>query len=155
MSTLTFGKTDLTQESKSSIMIKYSWKRINNRFDWKPHEVLQYFYANRQLKIPTFLGRRSPKPIRLGELNYYKGPCFLINPDDLLNDAKSIHDLYDYIELASRRNIFDYNIRRSIHLPKYLMPEMYDEARIINNPYLSVDDTNVYFKYEQEKTVNG
>ena len=54
-----------------------------------------------------------------------------------------------YLELASKRNIFDYSIRGVKHLPVVLAEE-YQLEWIEINPLLSIEKNNIYFKYEQE-----
>ncbi len=54
-----------------------------------------------------------------------------------------------YLELASKRNIFDYHIRGATFLPELLVPE-YLREWVDRNPMLDKKDSNIYFKYEQE-----
>ena len=83
---------------------------------------------------------------------YFKGPCFLVNIDEALQNYSSPNDLYIYLELASKRNIFDYLTRGTLYLPTIMIPE-YLNGLVETNPMLKVENDKLYFKYEQEKTV--
>jgi hypothetical protein len=132
-------------------MIIFSWNKINNKFDWNANSVLEYFYLKRDLDVPSFLNRKISHKV-LDEIckPYPEGACFIIHPDEVLKAAKDPHNLYSYIELASKRNIFDYNIRGIRHLPTVLA-EDYQINWVEYNPLLEIKDNNIYFKYEQEK----
>jgi hypothetical protein len=131
-------------------MIKFSWRKINNKFGWNAYCVLEYFFLNQNLPIPPYLCRKIPYKVKKAATGkYIRGPCFLINPNEVLLNAKEPNDLYMYIELASKRNIFDYYIRGIKHLPLILVPEYLIEWVKIN-PMLEIKNENVYFKYEQE-----
>lgn len=78
-----------------------------------------------------------------------KGPCFLINIDAALNNAEYPNEIYNYIELASKRNVFDYHIRGVLYLPTVLAEE-YHLSLAETNSMLEVKDDKIYFKYEQE-----
>ena len=41
-------------------MIKFSWKKINNKFDWKGEEVIQYFYEKQGIEFPPFVNKKIP-----------------------------------------------------------------------------------------------
>ena len=80
---------------------------------------------------------------------YIKGPCYLINIDAALQNAVDGLNLYNYIELASKRNVFDYHIRGILYLPTVLAEE-YHLSMAEVNPMLEIIDDKIYFKYEQE-----
>jgi hypothetical protein len=132
-------------------MIEFSWKKINDKFDWNAQSVLEYFFLKQKLKVPSYLHRKIPQKVIKAVLKPYpKGPCFLINPNEVLLGASAPNDLYIYLELASMRNIFDYCIRGIRYLPLVLVPE-YLKNWVLISPLLEVKDDKVYFKYEQEK----
>jgi len=131
-------------------MIKFSWKKINDKFDWNAYSVLEYFYLKQEIDIPSFLNRKIPEKVkRAAILPYDSGPCFLIHPNKALKSINTPNHLYIYLELASKRNIFDYSIRRARHLSLALVDEYMLELVKIN-PMLKIENGNVYFKYEQE-----
>jgi hypothetical protein len=135
-------------------MIKFSWKKINDKFDWNAPSVLEYFFLIRDLKVPAYLHRKIPKLVKQKAMEgLIAGPCFLINPDAALTGAVAPNDLYMYLELASKRNIFDYTIRKVKHLPLVLVEE-YQLQWIEINPMMEIKNNNIYFKYEQEKKQN-
>lgn len=132
-------------------MIHFSWKRINNKFEWNAQMVLQYFFLKRDIPFPPYLSKKIPSIVlREANLPYPKGPCFIIYPDKVLKEAKYPNDLYIYLELASMRNPFDHAIRGITYLPLIIVPEYLKEV-IKVNPLLKIDDDKIYFKYEQEK----
>jgi len=130
--------------------IKFSWKRINNMFGWNAINVLQYFYLKQKLdksvfvqtyKIPYKVKREITKA-------YPRGPCFMLNLDKVLQEATNPNYLYIYLELASKRNLFDYKMRGINYLPMHFVPE-YLLGLVETNPMLEVKDEKLYFKYEQ------
>lgn len=131
-------------------MIKFSWKKINDKLDWKATAVLHYFYLKEGLLAPKFLGQPSKKVIKLAMQPYEVGSCFLLNISGVLKGAIAPNDLYMYLELASKRNIFDYHIRGIKYLPLMLVDE-YRLDWVEINPMITIEKDNVYFKYEQEK----
>jgi hypothetical protein len=131
-------------------MIKFSWKKINDKLDWNAYSVLEYFYLLHQLPIPPFLRNPIPKNVKeFARAPLEQGPCFIVNSHVLLGRAKNPNELYMYLELASKRNIFDYLVRGVKHLPVALVPE-YQLEWVKLNPMLKIENENVYFKYEQE-----
>ena len=136
-------------------MIKFSWKKINDKLDWNASSVLEYFFLKQGLKLPDYLSRRVPQKVwKYAMYPYEEGPCFMINPNIALERATAPNDLYWYFELASKRNYLDYVIRGVRHLPLPLVPKFQVEWVEIN-PMLIIDNGNVYFKYEQEITDYG
>ena len=133
-------------------MIRFSWKKINDRFDWNAYSVLQYFYIKQGIPIPSHLKHgRLKKVMLVVNLPYPKGDCYLLNPNDLLDSASNPNDIYLYLELASKRNVFDYQMRKVKHLP-LVMAEEYQLQWIELNPLLTIQNENIYFKFEQEQT---
>jgi len=131
-------------------MIKFSWKQINNKFDWNAHSVLVYFYLKQNLQIPTFLVNKiPPKVLKETLVPYPRGDCFLINAEKALLAATDGYNLYMYLELASMRNVFDYSMRGIRYLPLVFVPE-YLRGWLEANPMLKIENDKVYFKYEQE-----
>lgn len=132
-------------------MIKFSWKGINDKLDWNATSVLEYFFLKEGLFPPCYLHRVTPKNVQLAARQpYEEGPCFILNIDGVLNGAKAPNDLYLYLELASKRSIFDYFVRGTTHLPLALVEE-YQLEWVNINPLLTIEKDKVYFKYEQEK----
>lgn len=131
-------------------MIKYSWEKINNKFGWNPYDVLNYFYLKNNLKPPSFIGKKpTKKVIQESKKSYPLGNCYLINVKKLLIEADSPNHIYNYLDLASMRNVFDYSIRGINSLPSIIVPQ-YLRGWIEVNPYLEERNHNIYFKFEQE-----
>jgi AAA15 family ATPase/GTPase len=133
-------------------MITFSWKKVNDILEWNATSVLQYFYTKQGVQIPNnfILLRNMPNRAKLlAQEKYPKGPCFLINIDRALRNASDPNHLYMYLELASKRNIFDYNIRGVLYLPEVMIPE-YLKVWVERNPMLEKKEDKIYFKYEQE-----
>lgn len=130
-------------------MIKFSWEKINNKLSWNAHDVLSYFYKKEGFKSPA--NRNNAKKVEaMVKLPYPKGPCFLKNPEPLFKEQHDPNHVYIYLELASKRNLFDYSMRGSLFLPIELIPE-YLMGLIEHNPLLKIENDKLYFKYEQEK----
>lgn len=119
------------------MMIKFSWKKINNKLNWNMREVNDYFYSIRH-GYEAF-----PIP---------RGPCYILNLKDLFDEEEYITktEMYIYLELASKRNIFDYKIRGVRYLPA-IFAEEYQLNEIQNSKLFELKNNNIHFKYEQEK----
>lgn len=132
-------------------MISFSWKKINDKFDWNAYSVLEYFFLREEILPPCYLHREVPKKVVMAAAQpYTKGPCFIRNIKGVLNGATAPNDLYMYLELASKRNTFDYSVRGMLYLPLVLAEEHQIEWIKIN-PLLTIERNKIYFKYEQEK----
>ena len=128
-------------------MIKFSWEAVNNKFGWNAGKVLQYFYLKSRIKPPSYCGKLTKEVKLAANLPYPCGACYIRNIDTALENIKDPNNLYIYLELASKRSLFDYKIRGNKHLPLPLVPE-YLMGLVETNPMLEVKDGNVYFKYE-------
>jgi hypothetical protein len=132
------------------MMIKFSWNKINNNFDWMALDVLRYFYLMSGADLSLSPGRGISAKIKMEVSKPYpSGPCYLIHPRKLFTAQHEHWRVYNYLELASKRSLFDYQLRGVKHLPLALVPE-YMKGLLETNPLLEVKDGNVYFKYEQE-----
>lgn len=132
-------------------MIQFSWKKINDKFGWNANSVLEYFFLKREILPPCYLHRKIPKEVvNFAKLPYPSGPCFIKNIDDVLKFAKTPQDLYMYLELASKRNVFDYHVRGALYLPLPLVEEYHTEW-VERNPLLKIKNDKVYFKYEEQE----
>ena len=129
-------------------MIKYSWKKINDKFGWNAQNVLTYFFIQQNIKVPSYL-KVSSIVSKVATQPYIPGPCYLINPDEALLKAPGPNYLYNYIEIASKRNLFDYKIRGVSYLQIELVEE-YLLGLVETNPMLTIENSKIYFKYEQE-----
>lgn len=130
--------------------IRFSWKKVNDLFNWNATNVLEYFFLKQEILPPCYLSKKTPKIVRLAAQEpYIPGPCFILNIDEVLKGANAPNDLYMYLELASKRNIFDYLIRGVKYLP-LIMVEEYQKEWIEINPLMTIDKDKVFFKYEQE-----
>ena len=130
------------------MMIKFSWKKINDKFGWNAPSVLQYLYMKRCVKPPFYLGRGVRKAEVEANKPFPDGDCFIRDIDSVLMYAKDPNHLYIYLELASKRSLFDYKMRGIVYLPLYFVPE-YVMGLVSTNPMLEVKDDKIYFKYEQ------
>ena len=130
------------------MMIKFSWKKINNKFGWNARSVLQYFYAKRGIEPKFYLGNKKQTILKEAVKPWPTGYCYLINIDKVLEEATDPNYLYYYLELASKRDLFSYQIRGIRYLPIQFVPE-YLMGLVETNPMLEVKDEKVYFKYEQ------
>ena len=116
-------------------MIKYDWEKINNYCRYDVQKVLQCFK-----RISGLLG-----PCLSTEFN---GDSFLLNPRPLFTTAGLVQqDVYDYIEVASLRNYFDYKMRGDKNayvwqIPKYIL--------LNHNPLINIEKEMVILKYEQK-----
>ena len=136
-------------------MIKFSWEKINNKFNWNGYSVLEYFFLMQHVSMPKYLNRKIPAIVKTAAMQPYEsGPCFLINPNVALKRAPSPNELHLYLETASKRNIFDYLIRGVKHTPLVLVPE-YQHKWIEINPMMQIEKENIYFLYEQETKQYG
>lgn len=130
------------------MMIKFSWKKINNKFGWNATNVLQYFYAKRGIKPKFYLGNSKYTVLREASKPFPTGHCYIINIDKVLQKARDPHSLYYYLELACKRDLFAYKLRGITYLSLQFVPE-YLMGLVDTNPMLEVKDEKIYFKYEQ------
>jgi len=117
-------------------MIKFSWKKINDKLDWDIRDVVNYFSAT--------LHKSEPFPLPSGD-------CYILNIDGLFYKSKyyQVQEKYIYLELASRRNLFDYNVRGIKHLHIAFI-EDYHLYYIHDSDLFKLSENNIHFKYEQE-----
>ncbi len=130
-------------------MIKFSWKKVNDKLGWNPYNVLDYFFL-KQGVVSKYSSKKVPKEVQLlVKQPYPKGSCFIRNINEVLIEAERPNDLYMYLELASKRSIFDYHMRGALYLPLPLVEEYHlDWVKL--NPLLKIENNKIYFKYEQE-----
>lgn len=132
-------------------MIKFSWKKINDILHWNAVNVLNYFYLKQGIKPIPYLRYHTSELVKQEvKKPYIPGNCYLLNIDDALRNASDPQHLYIYLELASKRNIFDYRMRGTTTLPIALVPE-YQQNWIEYNPMLHIENEKIMFIYEQEK----
>jgi len=129
-------------------MIRFNWKTVNNYFNWKPLEVLKYFYYLSATPMPSHVGKITAKDRkRIIELckknNRYS---FLLHPVNLLYDTTSVQQKYEYIHLASLRSLFDYKVRKIDWVAIWQVPRDLD----LNNPLFTVDNGKIYLKYDSK-----
>jgi hypothetical protein len=124
-------------------MIKFSWKKLNDKFDWNAYSVLEYFFLREEIFPPCYLHRKIPKKVKQAAAQpYEKGPCFIKNIKEVLNGAVCPNELYLYLELASKRSIFDYHMRGVLYLP-IVLAEEYQLEWIEINPLLTVENSPI------------
>jgi len=110
-------------------MIKFSWKKLNDTLNWSIQAVVKHFYT--KLPLPA-------------------GDCYILNIEELLQkeaNVSSNYDIYLYIELASKRSLFDYKMRGVKHL-KLALVEPHLIPMIEESSILNIENDNVHFKYE-------
>lgn len=128
-------------------MIKFSWKKINDKLGWNPYNVLDYFCLKRGIASLNSVKVSTKEVKDFAKLPYPSGTCFLRNIDELLESNEYPNDIYMYLELASKRNVFDYHMRGITYLPLPLVEEYHLEW-VKRNPLLKIENNKVYFKYE-------
>jgi hypothetical protein len=137
-------------------MIKYDWEKVQRLCLEEPNDIIWYLayrsgvytknlsYINDVNKRIYDAAKKPPLPA---------GNSFIINPTDLFKNecGASITAIYEYIVLASNRQLFDYKVKddKTLHLNIALALGMnYTEY----NSLLTVKDRIIYFKYEQKTT---
>lgn len=132
-------------------MIKFSWKKINDKLGWNPTSVLEYFFLKQEKFPPCYLSRKVPKSVvEFAKKPYPSGPCYIRNIDKVLEEAQNPNELYQYLELASKRGVFDYYVRGNITLPIALIEE-YHIQWVELNPLLKIENNKIHFKYEEQE----
>jgi len=132
-------------------MIKFSWKKINDKLDWNAMSVLEYFFLKQEIPLPYYLNRKIPRSVKEAAMRPYpSGTCYIKNIDEVLVGAQAPNELYMYLELASKRSVFDYRIRGLTYLPLPLVEE-YQLQWVELNPLLKIEQNKVYFKYEEQE----
>jgi len=132
-------------------MIKFSWKKINDKLDWNALSVLEYFFLKQEISLPYYLTRKIPKGVwKCAYEPYPSGTCFIKNINEVLKGAEAPNELYMYLELASKRSVFDYRMRGILYLPLPLIEE-YQLQWVELNPLLKIKENKIYFKYEENQ----
>jgi len=129
-------------------MIKYDWERLNNYYRWEESQVLKYFYFRAHINMPTFLGKNLTKKEVRCVTRFNTGFSFLINPIPLLLDNSSVTDMYEYIQIASLRSLFDYKIRGVDWVYEWQLPKEIN----LNNPLITMKQGRIYLKYDSKIT---
>lgn len=124
-------------------MIIYNWQKVNNYYKWNPSEVLKYFYFRTSIKPPAHIGALTKAEIN-SITKFTSGFSYLINPEVLLINHSSVTDMYDYIHIASLRNLFDYKVRGVTWLCTWQLPK----GMNLDNPLMTVEDDKIHLKYE-------
>ena len=126
-------------------MIKFNLNRIKNHCDYEVVKILQFFYYNQKLKIPSTLGKITKKLMKPFS---YRGYSYILNLSGLLLNEQHKHpnQLYEYIYLCSLRSLFDYKVKRITYLPLILL----QDANITGDLY-TIENNNLYFKYEENR----
>lgn len=75
---------------------------------------------------------------------------YIINPHKLLENSLrgSDTELYIYLDLASKRNIYDYKYMKKSTLKSYYATE-YDVNKLHMNTLLEIKNDEIKFKYEE------
>jgi len=85
-------------------------------------------------------------------IEYTKEPrdSYLLNIVDLINTEKNAteDELYIYLDLASRRNFYDYKYNRDCRL-KTIVVNDYDIEKLKMNTLLKIENNEIKFKYEE------
>jgi len=104
-------------------------------------DLLYYHFIN---KPAVMRGQK----LRLSNINLH-GNSFLLNPKSLFED-KTTDPLYvsQYIRLAGRRSYTFYKFYTVKYLDLSYYPEI-DIAQIKYNPLLKIENSKIYFKYEE------
>ena len=121
-------------------MIKFNWA-VLNRYTKSDHEKVFGFFEqitnNRRLSqyATNILNSKS------------KRDSFLLNNREFVNNSLngSLYERYNYIYLASKRNLADYVYKGILWLPIELC-----DIVIENNRLLETIDDKIYFKYEEK-----
>ena len=126
-------------------MLKYNWRRLNIMFSYSEDKVVTYFryILNPEMRIRNTMRMKYKKMAVLPEK-----PNFLYNPQDLIYNEYGISYVYNYIELASARSLFEFHQKGELRLPRWKVPGYAAKIALIN-PLLDIDDRYVNFKYEQ------
>lgn len=129
-------------------MIKFNLNKIKYHCDYNVVKILQFFYHNQKLKIPSTLGKI---PKNLMRPFFYYGYSYILNLKGLLLNEQHKHpnELYEYIHLCSLRSLFDYKVKGITYLPLILLKN----ANITGDLY-TIENNNLYFKYEENKGKN-
>lgn len=128
-------------------MIKFNWKRLNNFFSWEKRQVLKYFYY--LADIPYYGNRINASDIeKIKRLQTYKDNySLLIGYDRLLTENSDIDKIYNYIEISSCRNYFDFSVRKIDWIYRWQIPKSIK----LDNPLIRVVNDKVYLKYDSSQ----
>lgn len=131
-------------------MIKFNWEKLIILNEFKPEFVIVYMSITRGVKIKYLPQGILPNKLRRKAKNRGLpiGDSFILNIDPLLNNSGSytINEIFNYIELASRRSLFEYSVQKIKTLPLALaLDSKYDATK---NRLLTIDNAVINFKYE-------
>lgn len=128
-------------------MINYNWQKLNNYYKWNSTEVLKYFYFRTHVYPPAYLGTLSKKE-KIDITKFNEGHSFLLRPEPLLLKHSSVIDMYEYIQIASLRNLFDYKLRGIDWVYNWQVPAGVN----LDNPLITIADEKIYLKYDSNIT---
>jgi len=126
-------------------MIKYNWEKVKKIGNYDIIKVLQYFCLNQHIYVPNYLPRNFEQKIyKVAKHPLPIGYSYIIDIESLLlnREDASISEIYEYIDLASARSLFDYTVRNIKTLPVVFADNE------ITNRLLTIDNNQIYFKYE-------
>lgn len=118
-------------------MLFFNYDNLVKEANYNPFKVVEILELYR-------LGRILKYNLK----NKLKGNSFLLNPEPILNDKSvDILYIYQYIQLAARRDYALYSLYGLTSLPLSHYPEIrLDSLR--TNPLLNVTKSQINFKYE-------
>ena len=125
-------------------MITYNWEKIKQLCNYDVINILHYFCYKQNMRFPQYLPREFSRAVFKEAMkptpNGYSFICYL---ESLLinRDNANISEIYEYIDLASMRILFDYKVRSVTTL-------YYPKASEVDNKLLTIENNIIYFKYE-------
>jgi hypothetical protein len=130
-------------------MVKYNWEKVLSIVDFNEIKVLQFFCIATLKYMPRYLEKNLSINLykRAKDRGLPKGNSYIINIEPLLvnNSNYSTQEIFNYIELASMRSLFEYNLKGIRTLPV-----MFGKGKEKLNRLITVHNEQIYFKYEME-----
>ena len=135
-------------------MIKYDWEKVQRLCNGQPNDIVWYlaFRSGAYTKTLHYLRNVNKSLYTAAKRPLPVGYSYIINTEDLFNNESGadITEIYEYITLASNRQIFDYRVRgdSTLHLNIALALGI----DVTYNSLLTVTNNIINFKYEQKTT---
>jgi len=129
-------------------MILFNWQKVFTEAEGNPYNCYQIIKMLTYKEVPK---NRYDPIFKYSNINF-TGESFLLNPDVLLYYAfrYSMKEVATYISIASIRSIADYISTNKVSLDRIKVPsDTVIQNILTENRLLTLDEDNIYFRYEE------
>lgn len=128
-------------------MIKYNWESVLRNTNYNKVLILEYFTNVLYLRDKDYITQNKyAAKIRKEKTNIN----FILNIKDFINNKNkaTIEERVIYLDLISRRNLYDYLTNGIVYLKVHHIVGLYDADKLNENRLLSIKNNTIHFIYE-------